>query len=271
MPDVATMGRNTRTPSRILTSIKLQAIEYVHLRILLLIVLALPVGFFALTYYATPASAPPVALLVPDQGGEYQVTVPQAIGYSQGLGIMGVGWALATVAFFSVMGNLRRDRRLVLSGYASWQILVARLAILAVISAPLAFVALVPASVVMPATHPAVVLLANFTAGLIAAAFGMLIGTLLPRATEGVLIIVIAIGVGMSLPQEASAYFFLNPALQMLIAGRLADSPVVLPYVWQAVLVIALFLAPSLGLWWWRTRVFRHGPLAVGEMVDRSR
>lgn len=266
----ADRSAEVRRAARFLTSVRLQAIEFSHLRVLLTIVLGLPIVIFVMTYYGTPASAPPVHLLVPDEAGDVAVAVPQRIGYSEGMGVMGVGWALATVAFFAVTGNLERDRRLVLSGYRAWQILLARLTILAGLSLPLAVVAMAPATVVMPANHPELVFLADLCGALISAGFGMLVGTLIPRATEGVLVVVVVIGLGMSLGQDAGRIFFLYPALQLLISGRLAQDPPVVVYLWQSALVMALFLIPALGLWWWRTRIIRHPQATVGPSVGRD-
>lgn len=259
-----------RGASRLVTSIRLQAIEYGHLRALLAIVLVLPIVIFLATYYGTPAGAAPVRLVVPDQGGDLPIELSQRIAYSEGMGIMGVAWALATMAFFGVMGNLQRDRRLVLSGYPAWQILTARLCVLAAVALPLAAVGVMPAALAMPARHPELVFLADLCAGLIAAAFGMLVGTLLPRATEGVLVVVIVIGLGMSLGQDAGRFFFLYPALQLLISARLAPHPAVALYLGQTLLVMALFLGPSLGVWWWRTRIVRHPGIALHPMASSS-
>jgi hypothetical protein len=244
-----------RPPSRLLTSLRMQAIEYSHRRLLLLIVLAMPVVFFAATYYTAPESGRLVPMLVPERTGTAEVWLSPRLTWPMSVGIMGVAWAVGTIGFFAVMGNLQRDRRLVLSGYAAWEILVARLAILAVISVPLALVGMVPYTVITHSNNPELVLLANFLAGLIAAGFGLVIGTLLPRPTEGMLIVLLVIGIGMSLDGEALKYFFLYPPIQLLVVGRLAEDPWPYPYIWQSLAVVAAFLVPSLFLWWRRTRI----------------
>lgn len=129
---------------------------------------------------------------------------------------------------------------------------------------------MVPATVVMPANHPEIVFLADLCAAVISAGFGMLVGTLIPRATEGVLVVVVAIGLGMSLGQGAGQYFFLHPALQLLISARMAHDPPVIEYVWRSALVLAVFLAPSLALWWWRTRIIRYPSRRADPALDQS-
>jgi len=239
----------------------MQAIEYSHRRLLLLIVLAMPIVFFVATYYTAPQSGRLVPFVVPERSGPVEVLLPPRLTWPMSVGIMGVAWAVGTIGFFAVMGNLQRDRRLVLSGYAAWRILLARLGILAAISLPLALVGLVPYTVITSSTHPEIVLLANFSAGLIAAGFGMLIGTLLPRPTEGMLIVLLVIGIGMSLDGDALKYFFLYPSIELLAIGRLAQDPWPFTDLWLSAAVLAAFLVPSLVLWWRRTRLVRHEAL----------
>ena len=253
-----------RPASQLLTAFRLQAIEYTHRRLLLLIVLAMPIAFFAATYYTAPETGRLVPFVVPERTGPVEVLLPPRLTWPMSVGIMGVAWAVGTIGFFAVMGNLQRDRRLVLSGYTAWRILLARLGILAVISVPLAVVGLVPYTIITSSTHPELVLLANFSAGLIAAGFGMLVGTLLPRPTEGMLVVLLVIGIGMSLDGEALTYFFLYPPIELLAIGRLAKDPWPFTYLWQSGLVLGAFLLPSLALWWRRTRLERHEVIPMG-------
>ncbi|MFQ5945568.1 MAG: hypothetical protein ACE5NC_04880 [Anaerolineae bacterium] len=247
----------SRPAPRLLTSLRMQALEYRDRGLLLLIVLGLPVVFFAATYYTAPDVAAPVPTRVPERTGTVEVYLQARETWPMVVGIMGVEWGVATVAFFAVMGNLQRDRRLVLSGYSAWQILVARLGILAGISVLLAFPAMVPYTVVTSSLHPELVWLANFLGGLIAAGFGLLVGTLLPRPTEGMLIVLLVIGVGVSLGQDAARYFFTYPAQQLLTVGRLAQDPWPFPFIWQSLLIAGGFVGLALALWWRRTRVVR--------------
>jgi hypothetical protein len=250
-------GITSRPAPRFFTAFRLQAIEYGHRRLLLGIVLAMPVLFFVLTYYTAPemASQP---LLVPEHHGATSVDISPRLSWSLNVAIMGVAWALGVIGFFAVMGNLRRDRRLVLSGYAAWEVLVARLAVLAAISAPVAIIGMAPAVLITSLRHPDLVPLANLCAAFIAAGFGMLVGTVLPRPTEGVLIVILVIGVGVPLGGDAMKYFFLYPTIQLQTVGWLARDPWPFPFLWQSGLVLSAFLGPSLLLWWRRTRLIRH-------------
>lgn len=240
---------------RLLTSLRMQAIEYRRRAMLLLLVIALPVAFWAATYYSTGSDLVPVK--VPERTRTVELAVPLRETFPVDIGLMGVAWSVAAASFFSVTGSLERDRRLVLCGYGAWQILLARLGLLACVSVVLAFAATLIFAVLTFSLHPELTWLAAFLAGLIAAGTGMFLGTLLPRPTEGMLIIIGLFGIGMSLGEEASRYFFMYPTQQLLRAGRFARDPWPVPHIWQGLLIAGVFVGLALILWSWRTRVFR--------------
>jgi hypothetical protein len=243
--------------SRLLTSMTMQALEYRQRWLLLLIVLVMPAVLFAANYYSVPAgSQEPVS--VPVHGGSITVYVEARETWPMTIGIMGVTWGVSTVAFFGVVGSLRKDRRLLVCGYHAWQILLARLGLLAGLSVPLALFGMLPYTVISASQHPAIVWLACLLAALIAAGFGLLIGILLPRPMEGLLLVILGTGVGMSLGGEAAKYFFLYPAMQLLWMGRLSPDPWPYAYLAQSLLVAAAFAALALTIWWWRTRLPRR-------------
>ena len=247
--------RSLRPAPRMLTSFRMQAIEYRRRVMVLLLVMALPVVFFAATYYTTSDGLTNIS--VPQRTGAVEVEVQDRETWPVAIGLMGVAWGVAAAAFFSMTGSMERDRRLVLAGYGAWKILLARLGLLSGISVVLAFAATFISSVLTSSLHPELTWLAAFLAGLIAAGTGLLLGTLLPRPTEGMLIIIGLYGTGMSLGEEASRYFITYPAQQLLIAGRFAEEPWPVPYVWQSLLIAAVFVALALALWSWRTRVVK--------------
>ena len=248
---------DARPASRLLTSLQMQAREYRDRGLLLFIVLALPVVFFAASFYSSPTGGRLAPINVPERDGTVVVMVEPRETWSMGIGILGVAWGVSTIAFFSVMGNLQRDRRLILSGYRPWQILLARLGILVGASVPLAVAGMIPYTMVTTSNHPEVVWLANFMAGLIAAGFGLLVGTLLPKPTEGMLIVILVTGIGLALNGDAAKFFFLYQPIQLLISGRLATDPRILPFVGGSLAVATAFLIPALFLWWRRTRIAR--------------
>ncbi len=248
---------DARPASRLFTSLQMQAREYRNRGLLLFIVLVLPVIFFSASFYSSPTGGSLTPINVPELNKTVEVMIEPRETWSMGIGILGVAWGVSTIAFFSVMGNLQRDRRLILSGYRSWQILLARLGILVGASVPLAVAGMIPYTLVTTSLHPELVWLANFMAGLIAAGFGLLVGTLLPRPTEGMLIVILVTGIGLALNGDAAKYFFLYQPIQLLISGRLANDPRILPFVGGSLAMATAFLIPALFLWWRRTRIAR--------------
>lgn len=195
---------------------------------------------------------------VPTRDGSITVHVDSRETWPMTIGIMGVTWGIATVAFFGVVGSLRKDRRLLVCGYRAWQILLARLGLLVGLSVPLALVGMLPYTAISSSLHPEIVWLACFLAALIAAGFGLLIGILIPRQMEGLLLIILGTGIGMSLGGEAAKYFFLYPTMQLLTMGRLSPDPWPYPYIAQSLLIAVVFVALSLGIWWWHSRLPRR-------------
>ncbi len=222
--------------------------------LLLLIVLVMPAVLFAANYYSV-LTGDPQPFEVPTRNGSVTVYIESRETWPMTIGIMGVTWGVSTVAFFGVVGSLRKDRRLLLCGYRAWQILLARLGLLVGLSAPLALVGMLPYTVISSSLHPGLVWLACFMAAFIAAGFGLLIGILLPRPMEGLLLVILGTGVGMSLGGDSAKYFFLYPSMQLLTIGRLSSDPWPYPYIAQSLLVASAFIALALGVWWWRTRL----------------
>ncbi|MBI2830313.1 MAG: hypothetical protein HYX81_04050 [Chloroflexi bacterium] len=251
-------SKATRQASRFLTSLRLQALEYRHRWLLFIIVLAMPVAFFSATYFTVPAGGELRPVDVPVRDGVIQVLVEVRETFPMMIGIMGVSWGMSIMAFFSVMGNLQRDRRLILCGYKPWQILLARLGLLFAVSIPLALIGTLPYTVISSSLHPELVWLANLLAGLISAGFGLLIGTLLPRPTEGLLVVILVTGIGMSLEGDAKRFFFTYHASQLLTLGRLSTDPWAFPHIWQGLLVAMAFIGLALVLWSWRMRKVRQ-------------
>ncbi len=243
--------------TQLLTSLHMQALEYRQRWLLLLIVLVMPAVLFAANYYSVP-SGDPQPVEVPTRGGAVTIYIDARETWPMTIGIMGVAWGVSTVAFFGVVGNLRKDRRLLVCGYRAWQILLARLGLLMSLSAPLALVGMLPYTMISSSRHPELVWLACFLAGFVAAGFGLLIGILVPRPMEGLLIVILGTGVGMSLGGDAARYFFLYPAMQLLTIGRLSPDPWPFMYIAQSLLVAVAFVALALAMWWWRTRLPRR-------------
>jgi MFS family permease len=241
--------------ARFRTSLRLQAIEHRRRLGVLVLVLALPVAFFSATFFTSPTT--PVPIEVPERGGAVEMSVPERETWPLDIGLMGVSWVMAAAAFFAGAGSLERDRRLVLGGYAAWQIVLARLTILAGLAAGLAVLTTVGYPAVVDVRHPELLWAGAFFAGLIAAAFGLLLGSILPRPTEGMLVIIGFFGIGSSLGPEAGRFFPTYPAERLLLVGRLAEDPAPAAYLVAGLVVAAVLALAALLVWRARTRVAR--------------
>jgi hypothetical protein len=246
----------TGKAQRILVSLKMQALEQRRKLTTLLIVFILPVAFWASLYYT--AGEEPVSIIVPTLNGDVGMFVPVRKSYPADLGLMAVAWAMAVAAFFAESGSAGKDRRLALCGYSSWQILLARLILLtgvAFLTSTIPLALFVP---ILSPKHPWALWLALFVVGLIAMEVGLLVGALIPRHTEGTLIIIALFGIGMSIQGEAAKLFLTYPARQLFRSGLFAEEPLVSPLVGQELLVFAILMAMTLVFWRLRIRTHRR-------------
>jgi hypothetical protein len=238
---------------KIFISLKMQALEQRRKFTTLLIVFILPVVFWASLYYTAGEEQTPIT--VPTLNGDVKMFVPAKKSYPLDLGLMAVSWTMAVVAFFAESGSVKKDRRLVLCGYSSWQILFARLILLTAVAL---FTSMIPLILFVPILlpkHPWILWLALFIAGLIALEIGLLVGALIPRYTEGVLTIIALIGIGMSIQGEAAKFFPIYPARQLFRSALFAEEPLVFPFVREALLIFIILIVVTIVFWFFRIRV----------------
>ena len=182
---------------RFRVSLRMQACEYRHRLLILSIVIILPVAFWV-SMYCT-AGEDPMPITIPTLRGDAEMMVRARESYPTDMGLMGIAWAVSVAAFFTMSGRVEKDKRLTLCGYNPWQILGARFILLTGVAF---LVSILPLILFIPALsplHPGMVWLASFFVGLIAVGSGLLVGALIPRYTEGVLILIGFFGIGMSI------------------------------------------------------------------------
>lgn len=233
----------------------MQAREYKHRLLILLIVVILPVAFWASMYYS--AGGDPTPINIPTGTGTVEIIVPARESYPTELGLMGIAWAVAVAAFFTITGSIEKDKRLILCGYSSWQILGARLILL---TGVVLLVSIIPLILFVPTLsplNPELVWLASFLVGLIAVEIGLLVGALIPRHTEGVLIIIGVFGIGMNIQGTAAEFFPTYPAEQLFLTGLFAEQPLVLPFVGRTMVILIILAVLTIGLWSYRVRIHR--------------
>jgi hypothetical protein len=263
------MGKVVGAERKIAVSLKMQAKELLRKFTVLLLVFTLPLAFWVSVYYT--AGDEPTPITVPTLDGDVVKLVPARESYPIDLGLMAVAWSMATVAFFAESGGAERDRRLVLCGYASWQILLARLILLAGVAFLTSTIPLALFAPVLSPKHPWVLWLALLSTGLIALMTGLLVGALVPRYTEGVLTIISLYGIGMSLQGDVAKLFITYPARQLFRSGLYADKPLVLPFVTDELLAFAILLIATIASWFFRVEVRARALLKLKERAARER
>jgi hypothetical protein len=110
-----------KNASRLLVSLIMQAREYKHRLTILGIVLVLPLLFWSSSYYSAGDGLIPIEIIT--ASGTKEIMVSERESWPSITGIMGVAWAASTAAFYAMIGSFKRDKRLVLCGYRSWEIL----------------------------------------------------------------------------------------------------------------------------------------------------
>jgi hypothetical protein len=240
---------------KIFLSLKMQALEQKRKFTTLLIVFILPVAFWASLYYS--AGEESTLITVPTLNGDVEMFVPVKKSYPLDLGLMAVAWAMSVVAFFAESGSAEKDRRLVLCGYDSWQILLARFILLTGVAFLTSMIPLILFVPILSPKHPWILWLALFIVGLIALEMGLLIGALIPRYTEGILIIIALFGIGMSIQGEAAKFFPTYPARQLFRSGLFAKDPLVLPFVGEELSIFVILMMVAIVFWYLRIRVHR--------------
>lgn len=243
--------------NRFLTSLLMQAREYKHRLGILGIVIILPFLFYSSSYYSSPDDIM-VPIEVDTSDGIEQIEVPSSSTWVPITGLMGVAWAVAIAAFYSMAGSVNKDKRLILCGYKSWEILVARLTILIGISLVVSVIPLMLIVPTIPYERPEIIWLSSLLVGLISIIIGMFIAAVIPRPTEGVLIIIMFFGITMSIGgSDAGKIFPTYYATQLFYGALFVDNPNVLPNVAYSIGIFFTLLVLTIVLWSLQARIHR--------------
>lgn len=140
-----------------------------------------------------------IALLLLLPLGFYLIRRGDYVGQSVRSLLLGISWAVSTAALFATGASREIEPRLRLAGYRSHQLYLGRLLGLIglglALAAPLYLLVLLDAPKVR---HGAIAVAMAFSVA-VAAPFGMLIGTVLPRELEGTLLLLTAVGLQMTM------------------------------------------------------------------------
>lgn len=251
---------------RFRTSLLMQLREYRARALPLVMVALLPMAFWAASFFSSPADAEPVPpqeleSFAADFGPLVWTDPPEGDIWSMLSLLRGVAWALGAAALFSVVGSGSRDRRLVLAGFRSWEIMLARFLILLFIAIP---VSLIPVMIIagfstMPPPNIGLVWLGIFFTASVGAAIGLIVGSLLPRPLEGILLLLVIFSVEFSIPSSVSLrhYLPLYGPQAIFLAGRFSSEPSILIHVLRSLAWAAGLSALAILLWTWRVRIFQ--------------
>lgn len=222
------------TLSRTLVVAEMQARDLAHRRVVMVLLVLLPAGF----YYSIPA------------GEEYAIIA----------GAIGVCWAVAAAGMFGILGWRRSDPRLALAGARSREGLVGRLLVLVAVA--LGLVALFAPQILTRSADliadPAVFALGLTLMALVSVPLGLAVGALVPRELEGTLVLVGVVGIETSIPHDtglAAALPLWGPLEVMQIGAGRIDGPITAGVAHAALSALLLLAAAA---WLWRRRIRIH-------------
>jgi hypothetical protein len=152
-----------------------------------------------------------------------------------------------------------------LCGYKSWQILLARLSILIGIAFVVSVIPLMLVIPTIPFERPDMIWLSSLLVGLVSIIVGMFIAAVIPRPTEGVLIIIMFFGITMSIGgSEAGRIFPTYFATRLFYSALFVENPNVLPNVVYTILIFLTLLVLTIAIWSYQVRIKRWKSGALG-------
>lgn len=169
------------------------------------------------------------------------------------VGTIGIAWSVGGGAFFLSLAAAKVDRRLIIAGHRRLDLYLARLAFL-LIAALLLGLAYAPLLIGLSGANALPLLAAIVLTALLGTAFGLALGSVLPRELEGTLAIVLVIGIQSSTPASvsgASVLPFYGPMKLILLAWT-GEGTWVVPVV-HSIIWTTVFLC--LAIWGWRTKI----------------
>lgn len=219
---------------------RLQGRELLRRRLALVLLVAMPLSFFLLTFYSEDTSQP---------------------RWSTISGAIGMGFAVAGAALFSMLAARGIDPRLVLAGWRPAQIIIGRLLLLQVMGVAIGTCFVLVMLPLWQPPHPAALILAILAVDVVSVSIGLTIAALVPRELEGTLLVITIVGLQMSIPvdSDVATYTPLYGAMRLLriaAEGGAITGPILHALGYAAALLLIA------GLAWYRRlrmRVADHG------------
>jgi hypothetical protein len=178
---------------------------------------------------------------------------PQVPPFSPVAGAIGLGFAVAGAAFFTMLAARAVDPRLVLAGWRPGQLVGGRLVLLDGLAAVVGAGFLAVMWLLWRPPHPVGLVLAIASTALVSVSIGLAVAALLPRELEGTLLVIVFIGVQMSVPASSAA----GPWTPLWASMRLTEiatagggllAPVLHALAWAAALLLVAVVS-------WRRRL----------------
>ena len=251
------------TAPRLLTAFVLTAMTLLRNRIALTLFVLLPVLFYALIAITTTDA--PVAFSLAAVALDTIIEVSRREEAIVFMGLAAVGFVSAFLGFYLISRQTEVSRRLLLCGYRSWEIVVARLAVLgcAIVAVSLFSGALL--LMFFSPQHITQVVLGFALVGAVYGCYGLLAGSIFHRELEGVLSIVLLTNIDVAWLQNPIFYtesknkFVIQwlPAhmpSQVSMIGAFTDHSVGFPVAASIAYGAALLLLAVL-VFWWRMRI----------------
>jgi len=162
------------------------------------------------------------------------VLLPVALYFSQtasgpenaiAFGALGVAWALATTALFASLSARESEPRLILAGYTPTELMLGRALVLLLGGIVLCAGAALVMSVISNPVSEGDLLAACALVAVVSVPLGLAVGSLVPSDLEGTLIIIGAVGVQLSLPQNSPVNVLLPLDAPIQFATRAGGFP----------------------------------------------
>lgn len=197
---------------RILTSAQLTARDLVRNRVAMAVLVVIPVVFFA-TVVATTGTRDIVFELA--TGGRRLLTVSEMELSLLFIGMVSVSGLSAFLAFVLVLRPLGADRRLVFEGYRPVELLSARVCVLLGVAVAVAVYVTSLLLVLSRPSRATGVFLGFLATSLVYGTVGMLVGAVVRRELEGILVILFLVNIDAGWLQ--SPVFYAHARNQALI------------------------------------------------------
>jgi len=192
------------TWTRCRVAFRMTALALLRNRVAITLMIILPILFYALIAITTSDAV--IAFLLPSVSDNTFVTVSRKREGLVFMGLAAVGFISAFLAFHLISRQAEVSRRLLVCGYRAWELVVARLAVLACAVALVSvFSGLLLRGFFAP-RHLAAVVAGFVLVGLVYGCYGLLAGSLFKRELEGIFSIVLLTNIDVGWLQNPIFY-----------------------------------------------------------------